>query len=71
MICGPPLAPTPQWRRKAATLAHQHRLTFYDALFVAAARTLEAPLVSIDGQLLAADLAEPPATFVSRVGLIP
>ncbi|MGH3897744.1 MAG: type II toxin-antitoxin system VapC family toxin [Pseudonocardiaceae bacterium] len=55
VICGPPLAPTPQWRRDAATLAHQHKLTFYDALFVAAARALDAPLVSMDRQLLAAD----------------
>ena len=71
VICGPPLAPAPQWRRDAATLAHQHKLTFYDALFVAAARALGAPLVSTDGQLLAADLAETPAAFTSRVGLIP
>jgi predicted nucleic acid-binding protein len=71
MICGPPLAPTPQWRRDAATLAHQHELTFYDALFVAAARALDAPLVSVDRQLLAADLAETPAGFASRAGLVP
>jgi predicted nucleic acid-binding protein len=71
MICGPPLAPAPQWRREAVILAHQHQLTFYDALFVAAARALDAPLVSMNRQLLAADLAETPATFASRVGLIP
>ncbi|MGH3694881.1 MAG: type II toxin-antitoxin system VapC family toxin [Pseudonocardiaceae bacterium] len=71
VICGPPLAPTPQWCREAAILAHQHRLTFYDALFVAAARALDASLVSMDRQLLAADLAETPAAFASRVGLIP
>jgi predicted nucleic acid-binding protein len=71
VICGPSLAPPPQWRREAATLAHQHRLTFYDALFVAAARALDASLVSMDRQLLAADLAETPATFASRVGLVP
>ncbi|MGH3778093.1 MAG: type II toxin-antitoxin system VapC family toxin [Pseudonocardiaceae bacterium] len=70
VICGPPLTPTPQWRRQAATLAHQHRLTFYDALFVAAAQAVGAPLVSMDRQLLAADLAETPATFASRVGLV-
>ncbi len=70
VICGPPLAPTPQWRREAATLAHQHRLTFYVALFAAAARALDVPLVSMDRQLLAADLAETPAMFASRVGLI-
>lgn len=28
VICGPPLAPAPQWRRDAATLAHEHKLTF-------------------------------------------
>ncbi|MGH3974033.1 MAG: type II toxin-antitoxin system VapC family toxin [Pseudonocardiaceae bacterium] len=71
VICGPPLAPAPQWRRDAATLAHHYQLTFYDALFSAAARALDAPLVSMDRQLLAADLAETPAAFASRVGLIP
>jgi predicted nucleic acid-binding protein len=71
VICGPPLAPAPQWRRDAALLAHQHQVTFYDALFAAAARALDAPLISMDQQLLAADLAETPAAFASRVGLIP
>jgi predicted nucleic acid-binding protein len=46
-------------------------VTFYDALFAAAARALDAPLISMDQQLLAADLAETPAAFASRVGLIP
>ncbi|MBV9142413.1 MAG: hypothetical protein JO115_16140 [Pseudonocardiales bacterium] len=36
-------------------------------LFAAAARALDAPLVSLDQQLL----AETPAAFASRVGLIP
>lgn len=71
VICGPPLVPAPQWRRDAALLAHQHQVTFYDALFAAAARALDAPLISMDQQLLAADLAETPAAFASRVGLIP
>jgi predicted nucleic acid-binding protein len=71
VICGPPLAPAPQWRREAAVLAHQHQLTFYDALFAAAARALDAPLISMDRQLLAASLAETPAAFVSRAGFIP
>jgi predicted nucleic acid-binding protein len=70
VICGPPLVPAPQWRRDAASLAHQHRLTFYDALFAAAARALGVPLVSMDRQLLAADLAETPAAFASRLGLV-
>jgi predicted nucleic acid-binding protein len=52
-------------------LAHQYRLIFYDALFVAAARAVGAPLISMDCQLLAADLAETPATFASRIGLLP
>ncbi|MGH3979433.1 MAG: type II toxin-antitoxin system VapC family toxin [Pseudonocardiaceae bacterium] len=71
VICGPPLAPPPQWRRDAAALAHKHRLTFYDALFAAAAGALGASLVSMDRQLLAADLAETPVTFASHVGLVP
>jgi predicted nucleic acid-binding protein len=67
-ICGPPLVPAPQWRRDAATLAYQHRLTFYDALFPAAAQALGATLISMDAQLLAAQLAETPAAFASRIG---
>jgi predicted nucleic acid-binding protein len=71
VICGPPLSPTPQWRRVAASLAQQHGLTFYDALFAAAAQALDAPLISMDRQLLAAGLAETPMTFTSRIGLLP
>ncbi len=40
-------------------------------LLAPAARALGAPLVSMDRQLLAADLAETPAAFASRVGLVP
>lgn len=70
VICGPTLTPAPEWRRDAALLAHEHGLTFYDAMSAAAARAMQAPLISMDRQLLAAGLAETPATFSSRAGLV-
>lgn len=70
VICGPPLVPAPQWRRVAAGLAEKHRLTFYDAMFVAAARAMRVPLVSADKQLLAAGLAESAAEYARRIGLV-
>ena len=54
-------------RRPQRSGAHQHGLTFYDALFAVAAQALDAPLISMDRQLLAADLAETPATFGSAI----
>lgn len=70
VICGPPLVPAPQWRRDAAIRARRYQLAFYDALFAAAARALDAPLVSMGRQLLAADLAQTPAGFATRAGLV-
>jgi len=70
VICGPPLVPTPAWRRDAADLAAEHGLSYYDAMFAAAARALEAPLISADGKLLGAGLAETAADFSVRFQLI-
>jgi predicted nucleic acid-binding protein len=70
VICGPPLTPTPQWRRDAAELAEKHRLSFYDAMFAAAARAMRVPLVSADKQLLAVGLAESASAYSRRIGLL-
>jgi len=69
VIFGPPLLSSPEWLRDAADLASSRRLTFYDAAWAAAARGLGVPLVSADGQLLAAGLAETATATVRRLGL--
>jgi predicted nucleic acid-binding protein len=67
VICGPPLTPVPAWRRDAAE-PPEHRLSFYDASFAAAARALRAPLISADKKLLAAGLAQTATQFVEEHG---
>ncbi len=69
-ILGPPLVMTPEWLRHAATLAHTHTLSFYDASWAATAAELGMPLVSADRQLLAAGLAESPSEIVARLKLL-
>jgi predicted nucleic acid-binding protein len=71
VICGPPLVPAPAWHREAAGLAEAHRLSFYDAVFVATARAMRATLVSADKQLLAAGLAESPTACAQLLRLLP
>lgn len=61
-LCGPVVHPTPSWHAEAARLGERHRLTFHDASWATAARTLGCPLVSADRALLAAELAIPPTT---------
>ena len=68
-ILGPPLLMTADWLRYAASLAHAHRLSFYDASWAATAAKLSMPLVSADRQLLAAGLAESPSSIVARLKL--
>ena len=68
-IFGSPLLSNSEWLRAAAEVAAAHRLTFYDAAWVAAARGLGIPLVSADRQLLAAGLAESASTAAQRLGL--
>lgn len=60
---------TSVWLRAAASLAHQHALTFYDASWAAAAEELGIALISADRQLLAAGLAESPTEVTSRLKL--
>lgn len=52
-LCGPMVHPAPSWHAQAARLAEQHRLTFYDAGWAAAAEALDCDLVTADRQLLA------------------
>ncbi|MHB8219072.1 MAG: type II toxin-antitoxin system VapC family toxin [Acidimicrobiales bacterium] len=69
IICGPPLAMTAEWLRRAAELGERRRLTFYDAAWAATAEGLGISLVSADTRLLAAGLAESPADVVQRLRL--
>lgn len=68
-ILGPPLAMTPAWLRRAATLAHLHTLSFYDASWAAAAAELGIALISTDRRLLGAGLAESPSEAAARLRL--
>lgn len=70
-ILGPALVMSPLWLRRAATLAHTHTLSFYDACWAAAAAELRIPLVSADRRLLAAGLAESPTDIGTRLRLFP
>ncbi len=56
-LCGPLVHPRPSWHDAAAHLGERHRLTYYDANWVAAAQALQCPLVSADRRLLSAGLA--------------
>ena len=68
-ILGPSLIMAPAWLRRAATLAHTHALSFYDASSAAAAVELGMPLISADHRLLTAGLAESPAEITTRLRL--
>lgn len=68
-ICGTPLVSSAEWLRSAASLAHRHTLSFYDAAWAAAAHGLDVPLASSDRQLQAAGLAESPTSLVRRLRL--
>lgn len=70
-ILGPPLVMSPIWLRRAATLAHNHTLTFYDASWAAAAAELRVPLITADPRLLAVGLAESPTEITTRLKLSP
>ena len=70
-IVGPPLLILPVWLRRAALLAYQHNLSFYDASWAAAAAELKVPLVSADRKLQGADLAESPTQACIRLQLSP
>lgn len=56
-------------QRLAAAVAEEHALTFYDAAYVAAARSRGALLATADKALLAAGVGESPATVAARLGI--
>jgi len=56
-ICGEPLGMLAEDHRAAAELALAHRLTFYDASYVAIARRIGRGVLSADGDLLDPGLA--------------
>lgn len=68
-VLGPPLTMSSGWLRRAATLAHDHTLSFYDASWAAAAAELDVALVSADRRLQKAGLAESPTETATRLGL--
>lgn len=69
-VLGPALVMTPTWLRSAATLAHTHQLSFYDASWAATALELDMPLISADRRLLTAGLAESPTDVSNRLELL-
>ncbi|MHB1582368.1 MAG: type II toxin-antitoxin system VapC family toxin [Acidimicrobiales bacterium] len=71
VICGSPLAASPDWLRQAAVLGAANGLTFYDACWAAAAQALGITLVSADVRLLDAGLAESPGAAAGRLRLPP
>ena len=56
-ICGDPLELTSDDRHSAAALALEHKLTFYDASYVAIARRTGRRLLSADSDLTVPKLA--------------
>ncbi len=68
-ILGPPLVMTPAGLRRAAALAQDHALSFYDACWAATASELSISLVSADQHLLGSGLAESPSDVVLRLRL--
>jgi len=70
-VVGSPLVMTAAWFRRAAALAHDHALSFYDASWAATASELGMPLVSADQRLLDVGLAESPSQIVRRFRLVP
>ena len=71
LICGTPLNMTMGWLHEAAELGERFGLTYYDAAWGAAAKSLSIPLVSADKQLLATGLAQSPTDIARRLGLFP
>jgi len=68
-LLGPPLLLDASSRRRAAGLAHQHGLSFYDASWAAAADDWGIPLVSADRRLIATGFAESPSAITTRLRL--
>jgi predicted nucleic acid-binding protein len=56
-------------QRLAALLAEEHTLTFYDAVYAAAARSRGSMLATADKALLGVGVGESPATIATRLGI--
>jgi len=63
------LTPNAADLRVAAHVAEEHALTFYDAVYAAAARSRASVLATADKALLAAGVAESPGVIAARLGL--
>jgi predicted nucleic acid-binding protein len=63
------LAPSAAELRLAARLAEAHDLTFYDALYAAAAQARAAALATADAALLATGVGESPEAIAARLGI--
>ncbi len=63
------LAPSAGELRLAAQLAEAHTLTFYDAVYAAAARSRGAALATADQALLDAGAGESPGAIAARLGI--
>lgn len=68
-IVGDPLATDAAMLRDAAAIAADHRLSFYDAAWAAAAQNLAVMLVSADRRLHGAGLAQSPTQIVELLRL--
>lgn len=67
-IC-PVIVPGAAVRRVAASLAGEHKLTFYDASYAATARERGALLATADRALIDAGLGQSPGDVALRLGL--
>lgn len=61
----------PEHLAVAAPLADEHQLSLYDAAYWGVARALDAQLITMDSELLAAGAGQTPAEFCRLVGLEP
>lgn len=66
-LCGAPLVLGAEVLALASRVGADHGLSFYDAAWAAAAEAFGVPLVSVDGALVAAGLAELPSAAATRL----
>lgn len=69
VIVVPPILPDGEILRAASTLAKDHSLSFYDAVWAVTARRYELVLVSADPRLREAGPAESPTRTAQRLRL--
>ena len=66
-VACPSTAAADEELRRAALIAEQHRLTFYDAVYAAVALSRGAELATLDRALLKADLGRRPSRILAMV----